>query len=194
MSASDKTTHETPTPTTDQQRLQLKKWDRWAWILTAAVLLLTVLMRRKEKLQLGIDFSFLPPYYSALNALVAVCLVIAILKIKKQDTPGHKRWINFAVGGSALFLLGYVLYHFTTPETKYGGQGALRSVYFFFLITHVILAGVLLPFILMAYSRGYWGALAAHRRMVKWVWPLWFYVALTGPICYLMLRPYYAAD
>jgi putative membrane protein len=172
--------------------LRIKFWDRIAWVLTAVVLVLVGLMRRPEKLNLGIDFSFLPPVYSTLNALVAVALVLALLKIKKRDIAGHKFWINVSMLGSAVFLLCYVLYHFTTAETKFGGQGAIRSVYFFLLITHIVLSGATLPFILMAYVRGYFDALMAHRKLVKWIWPLWFYVACTGPICYLMLRPYFA--
>jgi putative membrane protein len=169
---------------------QIKKWDKLAWGIAALVLVLVGLMR-KVKLDLGIDFTFLPPVHAALNSAVAVFLVIAILKIKKGDIAGHKMAINTALALSAAFLLGYVCYHFTTQETRYGGTGWQRGVYFFFLITHVVLAGLSLPFILLAYIRGYWNDLMRHRKMVKWVWPVWFYVALTGPICYFMLRPYY---
>lgn len=175
----------------NQNQHRIKFWDRIAWALSVLVLLLAGLMRRPQKLDLGIDFTFLPPIYSTLNAVVAVFLVIALLKIKSKDIAGHRRYITLALGGSAVFLLCYVLYHFTTPETKYGGQGPMRSVYFFLLITHVVLAAVTLPFILLAYVRGHFEALVAHRKLVRWVWPLWFYVAATGPLCYLMLRPYF---
>jgi putative membrane protein len=92
---------------------------------------------------------------------------------------------------SALFLISYVLYHFTTPETRYGGQGTMRAIYFFFLITHVVLAAVTLPFILLTFTRAYTNQFERHKKMARWVFPLWLYVAVTGPICYLMLRPYY---
>jgi putative membrane protein len=173
-----------------EQAKQLRFWDKISWALTAVVLLLVGLMRRPEKLDLGMSFSFLPPLYSGLNALVAVCLVIALIKVKARDITGHRRFINLALIGSILFLLCYVLYHFTTHETKYGGTGALRTVYFLLLISHIILAAGALPFILMAYTRGFFQVIPAHRKLVRWVWPIWFYVAASGPVCYLMLRPY----
>jgi putative membrane protein len=147
-------------------------------------------MRRPEKLDLGINFSFLPPLYSMLNALVAACLVVALIKVKAKDIAGHKRFISLALCGSTLFLLCYVLYHFTTHETRYGGVGVMRTVYLILLISHIILAAGALPFILMAYARGFFQAIDSHRKLVRWVWPVWFYVAASGPLCYLMLRPY----
>jgi putative membrane protein len=92
---------------------------------------------------------------------------------------------------SALFLLSYVLYHFTTPETRFGGEGVIRYIYFFILITHIILAALTLPFILLTFNRAYTDQFDRHRKMARWVFPLWLYVAVTGPICYLMLKPYY---
>jgi putative membrane protein len=169
---------------------RIRLWDRWSWVLTGVVLLLVGLMRR-VKFDTGIDFTFLPPCYSALNALCAVFLVVALLAAKKKDIAAHRRWINAAVIASILFLLGYVVYHFTTPETKFRGMGAIRTVYLCLLASHIVLAAGILPFILLAYSRGHFNDIARHRKLVRWVWPLWFYVAVTGPVCYLMLRPYY---
>jgi len=84
-----------------------------------------------------------------------------------------------------------VAYHFTNVETKFGGEGAIRSVYFFLLITHIVAAAVSFPMILFSYLAGWADQRQRHRRLAKWTFPLWFYVAVTGPICYLMLRPYY---
>jgi putative membrane protein len=92
---------------------------------------------------------------------------------------------------STLFLLCYVAYHFTTVETRYGGEGALRAVYFFLLITHIIAAGVSLPLILLTFISAWTSRFGKHRSMARWVFPLWLFVAVTGPICYLMLKPYY---
>jgi putative membrane protein len=166
---------------------RIKFWDRVAWVLSVVVLLLVGMMRR-VKFEVGIDFHFLPPLYSGLNAVCAVFLVVALVKIKRGDVAGHRRAINVAVLCSAVFLLGYVLYHFTTEETKFAGTGALRTVYLCLLASHVVLAAVILPFILLAYVRGYFQEVTRHKRLVRWVWPLWFYVALTGPVCYLMLK------
>ncbi|MBN8679462.1 MAG: DUF420 domain-containing protein [Chitinophagales bacterium] len=167
-----------------------KKLNKWAYVVSAAVLLLVGLMRR-VKIDVGIDFSFLPPFHATLNAVTAVVLLIAFWHIKNGRVEQHKKMIYLAMGTSALFLLSYVLYHFTTPETRYGGEGAMRTVYFFFLITHVILAAVILPFVLFTFNRAYTNQFERHRKMARWVFPLWLYVAITGPICYLMLKPYY---
>ena len=167
-----------------------KKLNRVAWVLSAIVLALVVGMRR-IKVDVPIDFSFLPPFYSTLNALAAVALLSALYFIKNKNVAAHQKSVYVAMGLSILFLLCYVLYHITTPETKFGGEGNIKYIYFFFLITHIILAAVILPFILFTFIRAYTGQIERHRKMAKWVFPLWLYVAMTGPICYLMLRPYY---
>ncbi|MEO0007312.1 MAG: hypothetical protein RJA20_1508, partial [Bacteroidota bacterium] len=138
-----------------------------------------------------IDFSFLPPVHASLNALTAVILVVAFIHIKNGRVEQHRKAIYAAMFTSALFLLSYVLYHFTTPETRFGGEGVVRYIYFFILITHIILAALTLPFILLTFNRAYTDQFDRHRKMARWVFPLWLYVAVTGPICYLMLKPYY---
>lgn len=92
---------------------------------------------------------------------------------------------------SIAFLLCYVAYHFTTPETKFGGEGAIRTVYFLLLVSHIILAALSLPCILLTWIWGFTNQFARHRKWTRFVFPVWLYVAVTGPICYLMLRPYY---
>jgi putative membrane protein len=167
-----------------------KKLNRVAYVVSFAVLLLVGLMRR-YKIPTSIDFSFLPPIHASLNALAAVILVIALYFIKNGQVENHRKAIYAALLCSGLFLLSYVLYHFTTPETKYGGEGIMRSIYFFLLLTHVVLAAVILPFILLTFTRAYTNQFERHKKMARWVFPLWLYVAITGPICYLMLKPYY---
>lgn len=168
----------------------LRKYDILAYLASVIVLLLVVFMR-KIKLDFGIDFSFLPPVHSSLNALAAVLLVLALRSIKRKDVVAHKRYIIGALICSILFLTSYVLYHITTPDTKFCREGWIRYVYFFILITHVILAGVILPFILLTFNRGFFGFVEKHKRLARWVYPLWLYVAVSGPIVYLMLRPCY---
>jgi putative membrane protein len=157
---------------------------------SVVVLLLVGLMRR-VKIETDIDFSFLPPVHASLNALTAVILVVAFIHIKNGRVEQHRKAIYAAMFTSALFLLSYVLYHFTTPETRFGGEGVVRYIYFFILITHIILAALTLPFILLTFNRAYTDQFDRHRKMARWVFPLWLYVAVTGPICYLMLKPYY---
>ena len=163
-----------------------------AWIVTAAVLILVALMREfKFPLPGGMTLSFLPAVHATLNTLAAICLVLAVIMIKSKNVVAHRRFINTAMICSALFLLCYVAYHFTTPETKFGGEGAIKVVYLLLLISHIVLAAISLPFILFTYIYAWTNQFAKHRAMAKWVFPVWLYVAVTGPICYLMLRPYY---
>lgn len=183
-----------------------RKLNIYAWIVSGVVLALVMLMRRvKINLPEGWDFSFLPPFHATLNALTAVVLVVALYYIKQKNIAAHQRAVYVALGLSVLFLLSYVAYHFTTPETIFGdsdGNGILsdaeklavggqRTLYLLILVTHIVLAAVILPFILFTFIRAYTGQYEKHRKMAKWVWPLWFYVALTGPIAYYMLAPYY---
>ncbi|HMU04464.1 MAG TPA: DUF420 domain-containing protein, partial [Saprospiraceae bacterium] len=143
------------------------------------------------KIDLGVDFSFLPPIHAVLNTLVTICLLAAIYFIKRKEVESHRKAIYGALLFSGLFLLCYVLYHFTTEETTYCKEGAIRSVYFFLLISHIIFAGLSLPFILLTFTRGFTFQVEKHRKMARWVFPIWLYVAITGPICYLMLKPCY---
>ena len=167
-----------------------KQLNRIAYVISAVVLLVVGLMRR-IKIDTDIDFGFLPPFHASLNAITAIILVYALLKVKNRQIEAHKKAMTTAMLTSALFLLSYVVYHITTEETRFGGEGAIRYVYFFLLITHIVLAAISLPFILFTFIRGFTGQVTRHKKMAKWVYPLWLYVAVTGPLCYLMLRPYY---
>jgi len=146
---------------------------------------------RQYKLQTGIDFSFLPPFHATLNGLAFLVLLLGYRAIRNGRIDQHKRWMSTALFLSVLFLVSYVLYHLTTEETRYGGEGLMRTVYFVLLISHIVLAAVILPFILFTFIRGYTGLYERHKRLARWVFPLWLYVTLTGPLCYLMLKPYY---
>jgi putative membrane protein len=170
-----------------------KKLGVAAWIVTALVLLLVGMMRSPYKIPLpeGWSMAFLPPIHAAINTLVSLCLVGAVITVKQGKINAHRNFILAAMALSTLFLLGYVAYHFTTVETRYGGDGVMRAVYFILLITHIIAAGVSLPLILLTFINAWTNRFDAHRRMARWVFPIWLYVAVTGPICYLMLRPYY---
>ncbi|MDX1941348.1 MAG: DUF420 domain-containing protein [Saprospiraceae bacterium] len=176
----------------EQNILLAKRLNVWAWVVSGAVLLLVGIMRRvKITLPEGWDTSFLPPFHATLNALTAVVLIAAFYFIKQKNVQMHRRMIYVAMTLSVLFLLSYVAYHFTTEETTFGGEGFIKYVYYFILITHISLAGLILPFILFTFIRAYTNQIERHRKIARWVFPLWLYVAITGPICYLMLMPYY---
>lgn len=177
-----------------------------AWILTAAVLGLVGLMRRvKIPLPDGMSLSFLPPLHAAVNALAAVVLVIALLAVLTGRITLHRRMMMVAMGLSVLFLLSYVAYHFTSNEVKFGDLnldgivdeterarvGGMRAVYLILLASHIVLAAVSLPLILFTFIAGWTNRFTTHRRLARWVYPMWLYVAVTGPVCYWMLRPYY---
>lgn len=170
-----------------------KKFKTAAWIVTGLVLVLVVLMRSPYKIPLpgGWSFSFLPPVHAVLNTSVAIALIAAVVSVKRGQIKAHRAFMSLAMALSAAFLLCYVAYHFTTVETKFGGEGWMKTAYFFLLITHIVFAGISLPAIFMTFISGWTNRFAAHRKLARWVFPLWLYVAVTGPICYLMLRPYY---
>ncbi len=163
------------------------------WVVTILVWALVGAMRRPEKIPLpeGISLAFLPTVHAVLNTLVAVLLVCALVMIKKGNVDLHRKAVFGAMICSAVFLMCYVAYHFTNDETKFGGAGAIRIVYFVLLITHIVLAAISLPFILLTWVYGFTDQFEKHRRMAKFVFPVWLYVAVSGPVCYLMLRPYY---
>ncbi|QTN31778.1 DUF420 domain-containing protein [Akkermansiaceae bacterium] len=169
------------------------KLTRAAWVLTSLVLVLVVMMRSPYKIPLpdGWTMSFLPPVHAVINTLVSLALIGAIVAVKRGKIGLHKQLMLAAMALSVGFLLCYVAYHFTTVETKFGGIGAIRYVYFFILITHIVLAAVSLPAILLTFIAAWTNRFEAHRKLARWVFPIWLYVALTGPVCYLMLRPYY---
>lgn len=167
-----------------------QKLRKAVWVVTVLVLILVGMMRNPRfhiQLPEGVSLDFLPGVHAILNTLVAICLVLAVIAIKSGNIIRHRNLITTAMSLSGLFLLGYVAYHFTSTETRYTGTGWVRPVYFFLLITHIILAAVSFPFILLAYLAGWADRREAHRRLVRFVFPMWLYVAVTGPVVYLML-------
>ncbi|MXO03808.1 DUF420 domain-containing protein [Flavobacterium sp. HBTb2-11-1] len=136
--------------------------------------------------------SFLPPIYATTNGITAVVLVWAVLAIKKGNQKLHERLMTFAIALSVAFLVMYVAYHMTSDSTKYGGEGALRYVYFFILITHILLSIAIIPLVLITYVRALAQRFDRHRKIAKITFPLWLYVAVTGVVVYLMISPYYA--
>lgn len=139
----------------------------------------------------GYDFSFLPPIYATINGLTAVLLVMAVVAIKNGRRRQHEILVKICIGLSALFLVMYVLYHMTSDSTPYGGEGPIKMVYYFILITHILLSVIVVPFVLFTFSRALSGNFERHRALAKFTFPIWLYVAVTGVIVYLMISPYY---
>lgn len=192
----------------EQNRKLEKKLNVVAGVITLLVLILVGLMRQvKIPLPEGVDLHFLAPFHATVNGITAVVLLFSLIFIKQKRVDLHRKANFLALLLSVLFILSYVAYHFTTPETIFGdanGDGVLsdaersavggrRTAYLVLLLSHIGLAAVSLPFILLTFIRAYTQQFERHRKMARWVWPIWFYVAVTGPIVYLLLRPYYGA-
>jgi putative membrane protein len=167
-----------------------KKYRIWTWLLSIAIpiavaVLFTVNIPGVERL------GFLPPIYASINLLTAVLLVLAVIQIRKGNRKVHERLIKTCIILSVLFLGMYVTYHMTSDSTSYGGEGVLRPIYFFILISHILLSIVVIPFVLVTYVRALLGNFEMHKKIAKYTFPLWLYVAVTGVIVYLMISPYY---
>lgn len=139
----------------------------------------------------GYDLTFLPPIYATLNGFTAIFLVAAVMAIKNGNRKRHESLIKVCMVLSGLFLVMYVAYHMTSESTEYLGTGAIRYVYYFILITHIILSIGILPLVLFTYLRAWSGDFVRHRKLAKVAFPLWLYVAVTGVVVYLMISPYY---
>jgi putative membrane protein len=136
--------------------------------------------------------SFLPPIYATINGVTALLLIAALWAIKNGKRSLHNTLMNVAIACSLAFLVMYVAYHMTSDSTPYGGEGFMRGVYFFILISHIVLSIVVIPFVLHTYLRGFLGEYQEHKKLARYTFPIWLYVAVTGVVVYLMISPYYA--
>lgn len=139
----------------------------------------------------GYDFSFLPRIYATINGITALLLIVAVVAIKNGKRLWHQRLMKTCIGLSALFLILYLVYHATSDATSFGGQGAIRYVYFFILITHILLSVGVIPLVLFTFVRALSGDFVRHKALARFTFPVWLYVAVTGVIVYLMISPYY---
>jgi putative membrane protein len=157
-------------------------------IVFAAVVLLN---RITLNVDLGFDVHLFAKANAIINSVVAVLLVAALLAVKNKKYEAHKKMMMMAMLLSILFLVSYICHHLFAGDTKFGGEGTIKTVYYIILFTHIPLAGIILPFILFSAYRALIGEWPAHRKLVKITWPVWFYVAVTGVVVYLMISPYY---
>lgn len=135
--------------------------------------------------------SFLPPIYATINGLTAVLLVLAVAAIKRGNRVLHEKLMTSAIACSVIFLIMYVAYHMTSESTSYGGEGFIRYIYFFILISHIILSIIIIPLVLFTYVRALAQKFDSHRKLARITFPIWLYVAVTGVIVYIMISPYY---
>ena len=167
--------------------------DRSFWVFnavvsTAAVGFLGWLLLLREGGGTHADLSFMPAVNASLNATSATFLLLGFAAIRSGHRDVHKRLMVSAFAASTVFLVGYVLYHYAHGDTPYQGVGAVRTVYFTILITHVLLSIVMLPMILTTFYLATRERFTAHRRLARWTLPIWLYVSVTGVVIYFMLR------
>jgi putative membrane protein len=139
----------------------------------------------------GYDFSFLPPIYASINAITAITLIAAFICIKAGKQRSHEVLMKICMGLSVVFLLMYVAYHMTSTSTPFGGTGFIRNIYFFILISHILLSIGVIPLVLFTYLRAWRGDFQGHRKLARIAFPFWLYVAVSGVVVYLMISPYY---
>ena len=165
------------------------KYGIWIKIISIAIpVVVAILFGVRVDYELPI---FLPPIYSSLNALTAVLLVLALVAIKSKKIKLHQRLMQTCIALSLVFLVMYIAYHMTTDPTPFGGEGFTKLMYFFILISHIILSIALIPLVLISYVRAFQEEFPAHKKISKVTFPIWLYVAVTGVVVYLMISPYY---
>jgi len=174
---------------------QEKKYNRIITALSIIIPLAVALLFGVNLKKLGFDvepLSFLPPIYATINGITALLLIFAVIAIKKGNKKLHEQLNTTAIFCSVLFLLMYIAYHMTSESTKFGGEGAIKYVYYFILISHILLSIAVIPFVLITFVRAKLGKFTEHKKIAKITFPLWLYVAITGVLVYLMISPYYS--
>ncbi len=158
------------------------------------VFLVVLLLNRKiipVTIETPAFVQFLPKLNAILNGICALLLMVSLYFIKNKNIQAHKRVNLIAFLISSVFLVSYIVFHYFTKETHYGGEGVIKYVYFFILITHIILAAAVLPLILLSFHRGLQMDVVRHRKLVRFAFPIWLYVTVSGVVVYLMISPYY---
>jgi len=174
----------------EKENEKVKKYTPWVWILSIAIPVVVAILFL-IKIPNVEPLTFLPPVYAFINAITAVFLTIAYIAIKRKKIILHERLMKISIGLSVIFLVMYVAYHMTSDPTPYGGEGIIRSVYYFILISHVILSIGIIPLVLVTYVRAISKLFADHKKIARYTFPIWMYIAVTGVIVYLMISPYY---
>jgi len=188
----------------------LKKNDRQArifiWLVSIIVFIgIAFLSGAKLNIPINFDPHIFAAFNAIINSIVAVLLVLALIAVKSNKYVLHKRIMLTAIILSVLFLISYVCHHLLSGETKFGDlnhdgilsldeknlAGSLRYIYYFILLTHIPLAGIILPFILFTAYRALSGDYEKHKKLARITWPIWFYVAISGVAVYLLISPYY---
>jgi putative membrane protein len=139
----------------------------------------------------GVDVSYLPRFHAFLNGSCTLLLIAGYIAVRRKQYNLHKMLMVSCFLLSSIFLVSYVIYHSQAPATKFGGEGMIRPIYYTLLLTHIVLAALILPLALFTISRSWRGEFAKHKKIARYTLPIWIYVTATGVIVYFMLVPYY---
>ncbi|CAG5074423.1 hypothetical protein DYBT9623_05106 [Dyadobacter sp. CECT 9623] len=169
------------------------KYERIINILAVVIpIAVAAILGIRQKVELGAWTKVLPHVIGVINTLTAILLITGYYFIRKMDIAGHRKAMTGAFLLGAVFLVCYILYHISNESTPFGGEGFVRPIYYFLLISHILLSIVVVWFVLRAVYFGYTNQIPQHKKAVKWAMPIWLYVSVSGVIVYLMISPYYS--
>lgn len=154
-------------------------------------LAVAILLGIRQKVDLGSWTTYLPHINGIINSLTSVLLLMGLYFIRQNNVAAHRRVMLTAFMFGSLFLVSYVLYHLTNESTAFGGQGWVRPVYYFLLVSHIVLSVIVVWFVLRAVYFALSGQIGRHKQTVKYAFPIWLYVSITGVVVYMMIKPYY---
>ena len=169
----------------------VKNYNIWIWVVSILIPVVVAILFMIRIPNVA-PLDFLPPIYASINGLTAIILILAFSAIRKKNISLHEKLMKIAISLSVIFLVMYVAYHMTSDPTPYGGSGVLRPLYFFILISHIILSIGIIPLVLITYVRAISKLFLDHKKIARFTFPIWMYIAVTGVIIYLMISPYYA--
>ncbi|GAB3798321.1 DUF420 domain-containing protein [Spirosoma humi] len=174
------------------QPVKEQKANRVITVLSLAIpIAVAVLLGIRQKVDLGSWTTYLPHVNGIINSITSILLLLGFYFIRQKNIVAHKRTMLAAFTFGSLFLVSYVLYHLTNESTPFGGQGWIRPVYYFLLVSHIVLSVVVVWFVLRAVYFALSGQISRHKQTVKYAFPIWLYVSVTGVIVYLLIKPYY---
>ena len=171
----------------DSKEVRYKKWI----IIISVVIPIVVAVLFSIRIPNVEPLRMLPPIYATINGFTALILMIAYIAIRKKNIILHERLMKLAIGLSVMFLVMYVAYHMTSDSTPYGGTGAIKIFYYVILISHIFLSIGIIPMVLITYVRAASRLFAEHKKIARYTFPIWLYIAVTGVVVYLMIAPYY---
>ena len=178
-------------------KAELKKNDKLAktliYLVSIVVFLVVVSLRylKFTDVNLGFDVHLLAKANALINGTVAILLVLALVAVRKKNFEAHKKLMKGAIYLSVVFLITYIGHHMFAGETEFPKDHSLRTFYLIILSTHIVLAAIILPFILFTAYRALIAEFPEHKKLAKYTWPIWFYVAVSGVVVYFMISPYY---